>query len=69
MRNLQVYGMAADGTARCVNSEPGTFNHECGQPATWIATNIDTGFRACFCDDCKERGYERHGHTWERLAP
>lgn len=24
---------------RCQNAEPGTYGHECGQPAQWTATN------------------------------
>lgn len=56
---------ATDG--RCHNAEPGTFNHECGKPATWIGTKAN-GFKSGFCDDCKERGWERHGYeTWERV--
>ena len=37
---------AKDG--RCHNAEPGSFNHECGKPATWIASKA-TGFRSGFC--------------------
>lgn len=36
---------------RCVNSEPGTFGHECGQPAVFIGTKPASGFQACFCAD------------------
>lgn len=49
-------------TQYCSNSEPGTFNHECGKPATWIALlpskfNPD-GFTTYYCNDCKNHGYE-----------
>ena len=57
----------ADG--KCHNAEAGTFNHECGRPATWIGTKSN-GFRSGFCDDCKERGWERNGYvTWEPVFP
>jgi hypothetical protein len=55
---------ATDGI--CHNSEPGTFNHECGKPAVWIGTSA-RGFRCGFCDDCKLHGFEASGHTWERI--
>ena len=34
---------------RCTNSEPGTYNHECGQPAAWIGTHHN-GSRQAFCE-------------------
>ncbi len=46
---------ATDG--KCHNSEPGTFNHECGKPATWIGIRRN-GFRSGFCDQCKDHGAE-----------
>ena len=46
---------------RCVNAEPGTFGHECGQPAAFIGTKIATGAQASFCADCKELGHEARG--------
>ena len=46
---------ATDG--KCHNSEPGTFNHECGKPATWVGTT-KTGWKCGFCSDCKARGWE-----------
>jgi hypothetical protein len=56
---------ATDG--RCHNSEPGTFNHECGKPATWIGIRRRDNFRMGFCDGCKERGYEAKSfQTWVR---
>lgn len=58
---------ATDGL--CHNAEPGTFGHECGKPATWIGVRPD-GFKSGFCDDCKERGWERRGFDqWERVKP
>lgn len=54
----------ADG--KCHNAEPGTFNHECGKPATWIGIK-DDGQECGFCDDCKERGCEHHAYVrWIR---
>ena len=65
----QPYGMRDDGAARCVNVEPGTFGHECGQPASWIGTAA-SGSRACYCDDCREHGTEgRRSVAWDRIAP
>lgn len=46
---------ATDG--KCHNSEPGTFNSECGHPATWVGTNTK-GHASGFCDDCQRTGYE-----------
>lgn len=61
------YGAQPDGSARCVNAEPGTFNHECGRPAMWIGTS-PSGFSACYCNPCKEAGWEAIGvKAWERL--
>lgn len=31
----------ADEDGRCHNTEPGTYGHECGQPATWIGIKND----------------------------
>lgn len=50
----------------CHNAEPGTFNHECGKPATWIGIAA-SGFRSGFCNDCKEHGWERR--QFERFDP
>lgn len=46
---------AVDGL--CHNAEPGTFNHECGKPATWLGTTAG-GFTMGFCDACKREGWE-----------
>lgn len=46
---------ATDG--KCHNVEPGTFNHECHKPATWIGT-MKSGFQSGFCDECMETGAE-----------
>ena len=42
---------------KCNNAEPGTYGHECGQPAQWTATNKQ-GHTAGFCDQCKNTGTE-----------
>lgn len=59
---------ATDG--RCHNSEPGTFNHECGKPAVWIGTKVGEDgktFESGFCDRCKREGYEaRRYKVWRR---
>ena len=46
----------------CHNANHGTFGHECGKPATWLATKAD-GWQSGFCDHCKAHGDERHGFT------
>lgn len=52
---------------KCTNSEPGTFNHECGKPATWLGTHR-SGHVQAFCDRCKADGYEaRPVKQWERI--
>lgn len=48
---------------KCHNSEPGTFNHECGKPAVWLGTKA-SGFQSGFCDDCRRHGYERTGFAF-----
>lgn len=50
------------------NAEPGTFNHECGKPATWIGRTA-RGFESGYCDDCKARGYEARRVVSWRKAP
>lgn len=56
---------ATDG--KCHNSEPGTFNHECRKPATWLGTDYN-GFTSGYCDDCKRHGYEARGVvTWQSI--
>lgn len=53
---------------RCTNSEPGTFNHECDKPATWIGVH-HSGHRQAFCDPCKAEGAEaRRCVSFERLG-
>lgn len=59
--------MAADGTARCTNSEPGWLNHECGKTASWVGTNA-AGRQACFCNLCAKTGAEARGITdWKPI--
>jgi hypothetical protein len=45
---------------KCTNSEPGTFNHECGKPATWEGTHKG-GYTQRFCSDCAQHGSEARG--------
>lgn len=53
---------------RCVNAEPGTFGHECTQPATFVGNIAATGLQACFCAACKECGSEARGFgDWQEL--
>ena len=60
------FSYATDG--KCHNCEPGTFNHECGQPATWIGEN-GKGFLSGYCDNCKLYGFEgRRAVRWTRVA-
>ena len=47
---------ATDG--KCHNANTGTYGHECGKPAQWIAQK-DSGYRSGFCDHCKNNGSER----------
>ncbi len=63
------YGYRSDTKAgHCVNAEPGTFNHECGRPADNIGVK-DNGFRAMFCDKCREHGTEAKAYKrWTKLA-
>lgn len=56
---------ATDG--QCHNAEPGSFNHECRQPATWVGTKTN-GFRSGFCDACKANGSEARFYVnWARV--
>lgn len=55
--------MRSEIDARCHNSEPGTFNHECGKPAAWIGTKAsalttDGWYHSGYCDECKKHGTE-----------
>lgn len=62
---------ATDG--KCHNSNVGTFNHECGKPATWLGTKDCASwpggtFTSGYCDRCKESGDEaRTVKTWQRV--
>ena len=58
---------ATDG--KCHNAQRGSYNHECGKPATWTARKA-SGFASGFCDWCKVNGDERHGYAeWTRIVP
>ena len=49
----------------CCNAEPGTYGHECGKPATWIATSDGREFG--FCQMHKEFGNDAKGvDLWRR---
>ncbi|MFM7333458.1 MAG: hypothetical protein ACKO1H_03445 [Tabrizicola sp.] len=53
---------------RCVNAEPGTFGHECGQPAVFVGTKSSTGFESCFCAVCKAHGHEARAYgDWRSI--
>lgn len=56
---------------KCRNAEPGTFNHECGKPASvWIEYDVPESevplyscapagrYTTYYCDKCAERGTE-----------
>jgi hypothetical protein len=63
----QPYGLKKDGSARCINAEPGTFSHECGRQASWIGAASD-GWEYCFCDRHKANGHDaRHIVQWRRI--
>ena len=52
---------------RCTNAEPGSYGHECGEPAGFIGSRADGG-QACFCSACKERGLEARRYSdWQAL--
>lgn len=54
---------------KCHNAQSGTYGHECGKPATWVAEN-PRGFKTGFCDNCRLYGDERHGyHIWTKRNP
>ena len=55
--NRAPYGLRDDGSAQCINVDPGTYGHECGKPAAWIGVS-PTGFRACCCDFHRHHGAE-----------
>ena len=62
---------ATDG--KCHNAQEGSFNHECGRPATWLGSkpsrlNPGTTFTSGYCDDCKRGGDEARTVTeWNPL--
>ena len=64
---------AVDG--KCHNAEPGTYNHECGNPAEWLGVMRENSRRQDasamgFCAKCKETGYEaKHALRWISLMP
>jgi hypothetical protein len=41
----------------CTNAEPGSYGHECGEPARYIAYT-PSNFAVCFCAACKLTGSE-----------
>jgi len=52
---------------RCTNAEPGSYGHECGEPADFIASKADGG-QACFCSACKAHGCEARRYSdWQEL--
>jgi hypothetical protein len=55
------------GDGKCHNAEPGTFNHECGKPATFLGTN-GSAFRTGFCDRHASEGSEAKGMRLERIV-
>lgn len=58
---------ATDG--KCHNCEPGTFGHECGKPAIWLAMTHN-GFVTGFCEGCKANGSDAKSKVrWERIVP
>jgi hypothetical protein len=66
--------LAVDWLSRCHNANRGTYGHECGKPAQWLAEGISkhdpSGFyTTSFCDRCKREGDERHGMmNWRKAA-
>jgi hypothetical protein len=55
--------------SRCANANAGTYNHECGKPATWTARGEGKATQN-FCDQCKDEGHEAVGFTsWKAYAP
>lgn len=66
---------------KCHNANFGTYGHECGKPAAWIASRpaeampelnyypaLGELFTTGFCEECKEHGDERHGFSnWTRV--
>ena len=62
---------ATDGL--CHNANYGTYGHECGRPAEWLADKhsaavVGSVFTSGFCDRCKREGDERHAFgNWRRV--
>lgn len=53
---------------RCTNADRGTFNHECGKPATFVGTQ-PSGYFQFFCARCREHGDEAAPVTeWRPLT-
>ena len=53
---------------RCTNAEPGSYSHECSEPAGFVGSRADGG-QACFCFACNEHESEarRYSH-WQALS-
>ena len=52
---------------RCTNAEPGSYGHECGEPADFIGSRADGG-QSCFCSACKAHGSEARCYShWHAL--
>ena len=52
---------------RCTNAEPGSYGHECGEPAGFIGSGADGG-QSCFCSACKAHGAEARRYSdWQAL--
>ena len=52
---------------RCTNAETGSYGHECGEPASFIASKVDET-QACFCSACKAHGSEARRYAdWQAL--
>ena len=71
------YGFPSDGSRpllgtarqwpRCINAQPGQSIIECDKPARWVGFT-ERGHAACFCDHCKENGWEaRQMTSWLRI--
>ena len=52
---------------RCTNAEPGSYGHECGEPAGFIGSGADGG-QSCFCSACRALGSEARRYSdWQAL--
>jgi hypothetical protein len=45
---------------RCSNAQIGSFNHECGRPASFQGTHA-SGHKQWFCGECRTYGHEARG--------